>query len=218
MRYQAVSLSPSARDPSTRVTAATKLAPLNLPNIAALARAAWKADRSTLREQLRSSTSTIRFWHGRGQWLRAPRHAKCWDVPWQRSCTVARASLRLHSTLAAIAQTRLLSELPLTNDWRTAVRLTQRVFPGTESWLLFISHREGGYGGFVMNHQGSGAGGWMQFMAGTFYGYVDAARASVASRGFVVDPGIWEWTNPMGQALTAGYMRYTGRDGCHWCL
>ena len=49
--------------------------------------------------------------------------------------------------------------IPATNDWQTAVRLVQRVYPGTSGWLLYISHREGGHGGFVMNHQGSGAGG-----------------------------------------------------------
>lgn len=108
--------------------------------------------------------------------------------------------------------------IPTTRTWTIAVRLTQRIYPGTSDWLLFISHREGGWGGFVMNHQGSGAGGWMQFMAGTFNGYVDDARDSVRRRGFDVDPSVFAWTHPLGQALTAGYMRYTGRDGCHWCL
>ena len=114
--------------------------------------------------------------------------------------------------------TEIQHTIQYTNDWRTAVRLTQRVFPGTDEWLLYISHREGGYGPFVMNHQGSGAGGWMQFMASTFYAYSDDARRAVQARGFFVEPSVWSWTHPLGQALTAGYMRYTGRDGCHWCL
>ena len=108
--------------------------------------------------------------------------------------------------------------LPATSDWQTAVRVAQRVYPGTSDWLLYISRREGGHGGFVMNHQGSGAGGWMQFMSSTFYAYVDAALADTRSRGFVVPDGSRSWYSPMGQALTAGYMRFTGRDGCHWCL
>lgn len=58
----------------------------------------------------------------------------------------------------------------------------------------------------------------MQFMPGTFYGYVEAAKADFAHRGFKVDDRIWTWTHPLGQALTAGYMRYYGKDGCHWCL
>jgi hypothetical protein len=126
---------------------------------------------------------------------------------------------RARATKTAAAYTTWLQQRTLaTNDWRTAVRLTQRVFPGTEDWLLYISDREGGYGPFVMNHQGSGAGGWMQFMASTFYAYSDDARASVRARGFKVDPAVFTWTHPLGQALTAGYMRFFGRDGCHWCL
>lgn len=119
---------------------------------------------------------------------------------------------------AACEERRRQRLIPLTNDWVTAVRLVQRIYPGTESWLLYISHREGGYGRFKMNYQGSGAGGWMQFMASTFYGYDDAAFADARRKGFVVSSSADSWTHPLGQALTAGYMRFTGRDGCHWCL
>ena len=109
-------------------------------------------------------------------------------------------------------------QIPSTNDWVTSVKLVQRVYPGTADWLLFISRREGGYGGFVMNHQGSGAGGWMQFMSSTYYAYNDRAFADARRRGFIVPESANSWTHPMGQALTAGYMRYVGLDGCHWCL
>jgi hypothetical protein len=108
--------------------------------------------------------------------------------------------------------------IPATNDWQTAVALVQRIYPGTAGWLLSISDREGGHGGFVMNHQGSGAGGWMQFMASTYYAHNDDAYADARRRGFIIDPSTNSWTHPLGQAITAGYMRYTGRDGCHWCL
>jgi hypothetical protein len=108
--------------------------------------------------------------------------------------------------------------IPTTNDWQTAVRLVQRAYPGTADWLLYISHREGGHGGFVMNHQGSGAGGWMQFMASTFYAHNDSAYADLRRRGFIVSSSTNSWTHPLGQAITAGYMRFTGQDGCHWCL
>jgi hypothetical protein len=28
---------------------------------------------------------------------------------------------------------------------------------------------------------------------------------------------LWnQWTQPMGQALTGAFMRFTGRDGFHW--
>ena len=108
--------------------------------------------------------------------------------------------------------------IPATNDWLTSVRLIQRIYPGTSDWLLYISHREGGHGGFVMNHQGSGAGGWMQFMSSTYYAYNDDAFADARRRGFIVDESLNRWESAFGQALTAGYMRYTGRSGCHWCL
>lgn len=108
--------------------------------------------------------------------------------------------------------------IPTTNDWRTAVALAQRVYPGTADWLLYISRREGGHGGFVMNHQGSGAGGWMQFMASTYYAHDQDAYADVARRGFIVDQSTNAWTHPLGQAIVAGYMRFTHQDGCHWCL
>ena len=107
--------------------------------------------------------------------------------------------------------------IPETNDWLTAVRLVQRIYPGTSDWMIFISHREGGHGGFVMNHQGSGAGGWMQFMSSTYWAYSNDAFENARGRGFIV-PDVNDWTHPLGQALTAGYMRYYGKDGCHWCL
>lgn len=122
-------------------------------------------------------------------------------------------------TLERSCQTRLDDRtIPYTNDWVTAVRLVQRIYPSTAEWLLYISGREGGHGGFVMNHQGSGAGGWMQFMASTFYAHNDEAFADARRRGFIIDARTNSWTHPLGQAITAGYMRFTGKDGCHWCL
>jgi hypothetical protein len=106
--------------------------------------------------------------------------------------------------------------IPATNDWLTSVRLVQRVFPGTTDWLTTISKREGGHGGFVMNHQGSGCGGWLQFMQSTYWAYSHDAFADAKRRGFIVDPTWNQWTHPMGQAITGAYMRFTGRDGNHW--
>jgi hypothetical protein len=166
---------------------------------------------------LKHSRDVVAFFDNH-HWLRAPAQPNCLAVPWTRSCRIARNLYTRHRQQIERLERLLFRTLPATGDWRTAVRITQRVFPGTESWLLYISNREGGWGPFVMNHEGSGAGGWMQFMSGTFYGYSDAARRAVASRGFVVDPDVFEWHDPLGQALTAGYMRFTGRDGCHWCL
>lgn len=221
---------------------AKALPPLRLPNISALTAAAWKADRATLNRQLTSSKNVIAFWNGKGRWIRAPRAEKCWDVPWQRSCTVARASLRLHTALAKVAETRLTRELPYTNDWRTAVRLVQRIYPGTADWMLYISHREGGYGpwvwyggrtwsGYHIGNDFLGAdtvGGWMQFRYSTFAPYWRQAQADLKRRGIIVpflpmppeggDPKYAGWLSPLGQALTAGYMKYNGLEACHWCL
>lgn len=106
--------------------------------------------------------------------------------------------------------------IPPTNDWQTSVRLVQRIYPGTSNWLLTISRREGGWGGFVMNTQGSGCGGWLQYAPSTYWAYSGDAFADAKRRGFIVDPAWNQWTHPMGQALTGAYMRFTGRDGSHW--
>ena len=111
-----------------------------------------------------------------------------------------------------------LRSIPSTNDWVTAVKLVQRIYPGTSDWLLYISKREGGWGGFVLNHQGSGCGGWMQYAASTYYAYSDAAFADARAKGFLVSDSWNDWHHPLGQAITASYMRYTGRDGHHWDL
>lgn len=132
--------------------------------------------------------------------------------------------------------------LPNTNDWQTAVRIAQRAYPGTSDWMLSISDREGGWGPWVWYggrgwsgyHVGDdflGAdtvGGWMQFRFSTFDPYWRMAREDLRRRGFIVPdfrmpaeggPTKYAaWLSPLGQALTAGYMRYTGKDGCHWCL
>jgi len=174
-------------------------------------------NRSLQPSRLRHATNVVTFFDNHS-WLLAQRHETCSTVPWQRSCVIARQKYRFYTERIPVLKHKLWHVIPATNDWRTAVTLVQRVYPGTESWLLYISHREGGYGAFVMNHQGSGAGGWMQFMASTYYAYSDAAFAHARSRGFDVPREANTWYSPLGQAITAGYMRYTGRDGCHWCL
>lgn len=132
--------------------------------------------------------------------------------------------------------------LPATNDWQTAVRVAQRPYPGTSSWMLQISDREGGYGdwvwyrgirwhGYHIGNDYLGAdtvGGWMQFRYSTFEPYWRAAQEDLRRRGYFLpdlhmppaggDLKYLGWLNPLGQALTAGYMRYYGKDGCHWCL
>lgn len=218
------------------------LPPLTLPDIRGRV---WKlshAERSILPAQLRKSQQVLAFFgNPKYKWVIAPRQEKCWDVPWQRQCTIARSKLRLHHELAETAQWRLQHEFPQTNDWQTAVRVVQRVYPGTADWMLYISDREGGYGPWVWYggrhwsgyHVGGDnvtgddtVGGWMQFRYSTFAPYWRGAIKDLRSRGFVIpkfpDRGGPEeyqpWLDPLAQALTAGYMRYYGKDACHWCL
>jgi hypothetical protein len=100
--------------------------------------------------------------------------------------------------------------IPSVWDWNTAVHLVQRIFPGTESWLLSCSGGEGGNGRFVMNSQGSPAGGWMQMYESTFDAYNNTAYAYARSKGFIISESTNSWRHPLGQAVTAAYMRTHG--------
>jgi hypothetical protein len=106
--------------------------------------------------------------------------------------------------------------IPPTDDWLTAVRHVQRVWPGTAEWLISCSATEGGHGRFVMNTQGSGAGGQMQFMHGTFYGTIYPAIGEAIARGFRIPNTASSWYSPLGQAVAAAYLRYHGRDRGQW--
>ena len=233
----------SQEPPKAQVWASSTYVPprIVLPDIRGRVLKLSRADRKWLGPQLRKSQSVVAFFSNpKRRWLLAPNQKKCSHVPWQRDCTIARAKVRLHSALAEKAQHRLDHELPLINDWRTAVRYIQRIYPGTEGWLLGISDREGGwgrwvwYGGRTWNgyHVGNdflGAdtvGGWMQFRFSTFAPYYRGMVKDMRRRGFTLPewpdrggPAIYQpWLDPLAQALTAGYMRYYGKDGCHWCL
>lgn len=232
-------------------TKSKNLAPrLVLPDIAALTNEAMKMDRKLLPKQRWKSATVLAFYKNpEHRWLLAPNKTKCWEVPWQRTCTIARASVRLHEALAEVATRRLLYELPSTNDWLTALRIAQRAYPGTYDRLYYLSDREGGFGRWVWYsgacsdppclwrgyHVGgdnvSGAdtvGGWMQFRYSTFAPYWRHAKADLERRGFIIPlmtmppeggPVKYAaWLSPLGQALTAAYMHYYGRAGCHWCL
>lgn len=72
---------------------------------------------------------------------------------------------------------------------------------------------EGGYGRWVPNGRGSGAGGWLQFMQGTFDGIIDEAIAAARSRGMVVPVSARSWYSPLGQALAGAEMLADGRRG-----
>lgn len=103
-------------------------------------------------------------------------------------------------------------------DWRSAVMYVQRWFPGTAQWLLDCSSSEGGHGAFVyfghLSYPVHGPthtpGGWMQYMSGTFYTDYNAAVAYLRTRGIRVPASTASWFSPFGQAIAAGWARYTG--------
>lgn len=237
---------------TTRITAAVKFRPppLALPDIKGRSWKLTRAERAWLTPQLKKSRQVIAFFeNSEHRWLTAPRKTKCWEVPWQRQCTMARAKLRLHHALAEIAEWRLEHELPLIWDWLTAIRYVQKIYPGTYDDLYRLSKREGQFsvwkwyngacsqspclwrGYHVGGDNVSGAdtvGGWMQFRYSTFAPYWRHTQANLKARGYVVpripmpaaggDPQYAAWLSPLGQALTAAYMHWSGRAGCHWCL
>jgi len=132
--------------------------------------------------------------------------------------------------------------------WVEAMRYVQRIYPDTYDWLNYISDREGCTGrtqfdctlvwygnrpwrGYHIGDDFLGADtviGPMQFRYSTFAPYWRAAKENLRARGFIIpafkmpaaggDPKYAAWLSPMGQALTAGYMKWAGREGCHWCL
>lgn len=97
-------------------------------------------------------------------------------------------------------------------DWQWSVHEVQRAYPGTERWLLSCSASEGGHGRWKPNNQGSGVGGWMQFMPGTFTRMFWAAKADVEGRGFIVPSSAASWYSPLGQALAGAWGVTHGRS------
>lgn len=130
---------------------------------------------------------------------------------------------RIDSRLAAFARARQ-RQVPLTGDWLTAVRQVQRVFPGSEPWLVSCSSGEGGHGAWVwFGHAASpryGAdrtpGGWLQYMQGTFWTDYRQAVADARSRGFVVPSGSASYTSATGMALAGGWAYSHARPPGKW--
>jgi hypothetical protein len=101
------------------------------------------------------------------------------------------------------------------SGWRYAVDEVQRAYPGTKAWLLSCSASEGGWGRFVWNTQGSGCGGWLQYVPSTFAGFFARAQVDARRRGFRVPRSAASLFSPLGQAL-AGAWAYRNGLSYHW--
>jgi hypothetical protein len=116
---------------------------------------------------------------------------------------------------------------PGNHAWPKAVREVQRVFPGTESWLLSCSAAEGGHGRWV-GYSGVGystwlrdsdtVGGPLQFRFSTFTGMYRRGVDYAVGKGFRVPrmDMTTAWRSALGQAIAGGWARYTGNDNSHW--
>lgn len=119
-------------------------------------------------------------------------------------------------------------KLQQTNDWLTAVRVVQVAYPGSSWWLTSCSASEGGHGEWVWNggyplsqypskpSRSSGAGGWGQYMEGTFWTDYRAAVADLRQRGFKIPPGSSSWYSPLGQAIAMGWAYGHSRPHGKW--
>lgn len=107
-------------------------------------------------------------------------------------------------------------------SWSRALDYVELVFPQQRPWVQSCSSSEGASPDGLraerlrMNREGSGAGGPMQFMAGTFYSNVDGAAAETRRRGHRFLAGWRRWSSYAGQALTAAWMRWRGTDRGQW--
>ncbi|MDH4159260.1 MAG: hypothetical protein OEV62_03310 [Actinomycetota bacterium] len=146
------------------------------------------------------------------QRLHRPRHRTERLERRTRSLATIRWVTRLwQKRLRACERDEQRRSLPVTGDWRTAVRIVQRPYPGTETWLLSCSASEGGHGPWIPNRQGSGANGWLQFMESTFWRMYGAAHQDVTARGYLIPPSAASWYSPLGQALAGAWGVSNGR-------
>lgn len=128
----------------------------------------------------------------------------------------------------------MLEDFPYTpgnHAWLRAVDEAQRVYPGTKEWLLSCSWAEGRHGRWVLyagRDYYSGVewtdvvGGNMQYRWSTFKGHFRHALESLRARGFIVPKELRDhrdpraWLSALGQALAAGWARWSGNDDSHW--
>lgn len=114
-------------------------------------------------------------------------------------------------TSAAQASSSVRYEIANRNIWR-AIEFAGPVFKVSPNRLHYRASHEGGHGDWIWNSQGSSAGGWFQFMEGTYYSYSTTAFREAWKRGYHIPMKFNSWKQPLGQALTAAYMFYRGLE------
>lgn len=111
----------------------------------------------SISSQLRKSTNVLRFFDNH-KWLTAPRKDKCWEVPWQKSCRIARKLVQFHT--------------------KKRERLERLLIPRTEAELRAYINDDclediiewetaGTWSPTIWNGQGSGAYGLPQALPGS---------------------------------------------------
>jgi hypothetical protein len=131
--------------------------------------------------------------------------------PAYRAWIVARWQSRLAMCSQILDRT-----ITTARGWLDAIRAVQRAYPGSSWWLVSCSRGEGGHGGWVPNSGGSGAGGWMQYMEGTFWHDFSRALADLRARGYRVPAAAHSWYSPTGQAVAAGWAYGHERPAGKW--
>lgn len=97
-------------------------------------------------------------------------------------------------------------------DFDRALLLASHIHKVSYSWLHSCASSEGGFREWIPNHTGSKAGGWMQFMSGTFYSNVGTAFRIAKQRGYNIPSQYENWYSRLGQAVTAAYMFSIGQS------
>ena len=146
---------------------------------------------------------------------------------WQARARSAKRTLVRHLSLVSQLTLRDFPFCDGCHAWHKAVSEVQRVFPGTESWLLSCSAAEGGHGRWVgysgvaystWLRDSDTVGGNLQYRFSTFKGMYRRAVDYATGRGFRV-PRMdltSAWRSALGQALAGAWARYTGNDDSHW--
>lgn len=173
-----------------------------------------KPKSSSLDARLTAQTANVVHARGFIRWAESRRLSARAPLSIRRELRWARAAVgRGGWLLEEVAKTETaIQRRDVPRDYASAVRLVER-FYGAQPFLWACPRSEGGFGPWVPNRQGSGAGGWLQFMAGTFYGIIDEAITDARSRGMLVPSSARSWYSPLGQALAGRQMIENGRRG-----